>query len=61
MELKILAKLFTPEEANLASTLSLEHQSIKKVAERNNAGESEVKSLSENEWREKREEALNRL
>ncbi|GAH73355.1 unnamed protein product, partial [marine sediment metagenome] len=45
VELKLLAKLFTPEEANLASTLSLEHQSIKTIADKNDAGESEIKSL----------------
>ena len=45
VELKLLAKLFTPEEAKLASTLSLEHQSIKTIADKNDAGESEVKLL----------------
>ncbi|MEA1898149.1 MAG: 4Fe-4S binding protein [Bacteroidota bacterium] len=45
VELKLLAKLFNPEEAKLASTLNLEHQSIKEIAEKNNAEESEVKSL----------------
>ncbi len=45
VELKILAKLFIPEEAKLASALSLEHQSIKTIAEKNDAGESDVKSL----------------
>ncbi len=45
VELKLLAKLFTPEEAKLASTLNLEHQSIKTIAEKNDAMESEVKPL----------------
>ncbi len=45
VELKLLAKLFTPEEAKLASTLSLEHQSVKTIADKNDAGESEIKSL----------------
>lgn len=45
VELKLLAKLFTPEEAKLASTLNLEHQSLKTIAGKNDAGEPEVKSL----------------
>jgi Na+-translocating ferredoxin:NAD+ oxidoreductase subunit B len=45
VELKILKKLFSPEEAKLAATLSLELQSIKTIAENNNADESEVKTL----------------
>lgn len=45
VELKILKKLFSPEEAKMASTLSLELQSIKSIAENNNADESEVKIL----------------
>jgi NAD-dependent dihydropyrimidine dehydrogenase PreA subunit len=45
IELKLLAKLFTPEEAALASTLSLELLSVKDIASINGTGESEVKSL----------------
>jgi len=44
VELKILAKLFTIEEAKLASSLNLEFQTIKTIAGNNNADESEVKS-----------------
>ena len=40
-----MAKLFTPDEATLASSLSLELQSVKTIAELNHADEGEVKSL----------------
>jgi Na+-translocating ferredoxin:NAD+ oxidoreductase RNF subunit RnfB len=45
IELKLLAKLFTPEEADLASSMSLNHQTIKMISENNNLEESKVKSL----------------
>jgi electron transport complex protein RnfB len=45
VELKLLAKLFTPEEAALASNLSLESLSVKDIASIYGAGEPEVKSL----------------
>lgn len=45
VELKLLAKLFTPEEANLASSMSLEHQPIRTIAENTKLDESNVKSL----------------
>lgn len=45
VELKILKKLFSPEEAKLASSLSLELQTIKTISENNNAVEAEVKIL----------------
>ncbi len=45
VELKLLAKLFSPQEAKLASSLSLEPRSIKTIAEKNNAPEFEVKSM----------------
>ncbi len=45
VELKLLARLFTMQEAEVASSLSLEPQSIKEVAEKNNTGETETKSL----------------
>jgi electron transport complex protein RnfB len=45
VELKILARLFTPEEAGLASSMSLKHQTIKTIAEKNNLEEFKVKSL----------------
>jgi Na+-translocating ferredoxin:NAD+ oxidoreductase subunit B len=45
VELKILEKLFSPEEAKLAATLTLELQSIKTIAENINADELEVKIL----------------
>ena len=44
VEFKLLAKLFTPEEAALASNLSLELRSVKDIASMNDAGEPEVKS-----------------
>jgi NAD-dependent dihydropyrimidine dehydrogenase PreA subunit len=45
VELKLLAKLFTPEEARLASILNLDHESVSSIAERSGAGEPEVRSL----------------
>ncbi len=45
VELKLLAKLFSPEQARLATGMSLEHQSIGQIAERNNLSEQEAKSL----------------
>jgi electron transport complex protein RnfB len=45
VELKLLAKLFSPQEAKLASSLSLEPQTITSIAEKNNAPESEVKIM----------------
>ena len=45
VELKILKKLFSPEEAKLASSLSLELQTIKTISENNNAVEADVKVL----------------
>ena len=45
VELKLLAKLFTPEEATLASSLSLELLSVKDIASMNGLGEPDVKSM----------------
>lgn len=45
VELKLLAKLFTPEEAALASNLSLELKSVKDIASIYGAGEPEIKAL----------------
>src|SRR4030042_1002249 len=45
VELKLLAKLFTPEEAYLTSTMNLEHQTIQVIAKKNKLEESKVKSL----------------
>ena len=45
VEQKLLAKLFSPEEANLASTLSLEPQSVKNIAQKNNTDEVAIKPL----------------
>ena len=45
VELKILAKLFTPEEAALASSLSLVPESVAEVAQKNNIPEIEAKSM----------------
>ena len=45
VELRLLAKLFTPEEADLASSMSLIHQTIKMITENSNLEESNVKSL----------------
>ena len=44
VELKLLAKLFTPEDAALAATLSLDPKSLKEIAEQNNIDEREAKS-----------------
>jgi electron transport complex protein RnfB len=44
VELKLLAKLFTLEDAALASTLSLEPKSLKEIAEMNRLEESQAKS-----------------
>jgi electron transport complex protein RnfB len=44
VELKLLAKLFTPGDAALASSLSLEPRSLKEIAESNNLEETEIKS-----------------
>ena len=44
IELKLLAKLFTQEEAALASTLSLEWQPVRDIASRNGLSEPDVKS-----------------
>jgi electron transport complex protein RnfB len=45
VELRLLAKLFTPEEAALASSLGLELMPVRDIAALNGADESEVKSL----------------
>jgi len=45
VELKILARLFTPEQAQLAATLSLVPESVSEVAQKNNITEIEAKSL----------------
>ena len=45
VELKLLAKLFTLEEATLASSLSLELRSVRDIASTNGVSEPEVKSL----------------
>jgi electron transport complex protein RnfB len=45
VELKLLAKLFTAEEADLASTMSLKHQSVQTIAENSSLEESKVKPL----------------
>lgn len=45
VELKILAKLFTPEEADLAATLSLIPESVSEVAQKNNRSEIEAKVM----------------
>jgi len=44
VELKLLAKLFTPEDAALASSLSLEPRSLKEIAEANGLEEAETKT-----------------
>ena len=44
VELKLLARLFSPEDAALASTLSLEPKSLKEISEENGLVEAEVKS-----------------
>ncbi len=43
-ELKLLAKLFSVEDAGLASTLSMEPKALKEIAEQNKLSESEAKS-----------------
>ena len=45
VELKLLAKLFTPEDAALASTLSMEPKSLSEIAGANNMEEAEAKSM----------------
>jgi len=45
VELKLLAKLFTPDEALLASTMSLKHQPVKIIAENSGLEEVKVKPL----------------
>jgi electron transport complex protein RnfB len=45
VELRLLAKLFTPEEAGLASAMSLVHQTIKTIAGNSNLEELKVKPL----------------
>jgi len=44
VELKLLAKLFTTEDAAIASTLSLVPKSLKEIAEQNSMDEGEAKS-----------------
>ena len=44
VELKLLAKLFTPEDAALAATLRMEPKSLTEIAEENKLGEPEAKS-----------------
>jgi electron transport complex protein RnfB len=44
VELKLLAKLFTPEDAALASSLSLEPKSLKEIAEANDLEEAVTKA-----------------
>jgi electron transport complex protein RnfB len=45
VELKLLAKLFTPEEADLASKMSPVHQTIQEIAKKSGLEESKVKPL----------------
>jgi len=45
VELKLLAKLFTPEEAYLASSMDLEHQTISTIAKNGNIEELKAKTL----------------
>ena len=45
VELQLLAKLFTPDEAYLASIMSLEHKNVKTIAENSNLEELKVKPL----------------
>ena len=45
VELRLLAKLFTPEEAGLATSMSLVHQTVKTIAENSNLEELKVKPL----------------
>jgi len=44
VELKLLAKLFTPDDAALASTLSMDPKSISEITSGNNMDEAEVKA-----------------
>jgi len=44
IELKLLAKLFTPEDAELASSLGMEPKSLKVIAEENKLSEAVIKS-----------------
>jgi len=44
VELKLLAKLFTAEDATLAATLSMKPKSLTEIAEENNMEEGEAKS-----------------
>jgi len=44
VELRLLAKLFTPEDAVLAATLSMDPKSLTEIAEENGIEESEAKS-----------------
>jgi len=44
VELKLLAKLFTPDDARLATYLSMEPQSVKEIALKSNTGEDETRS-----------------
>ena len=44
VELKLLAKLFTPEDAALASTLTMEPKSLAEIADENGIEEAEAKS-----------------
>ena len=45
VELKLLAKLFSPDEAKLASSLSMEPKPISAIVVQNNADEHEVKTM----------------
>ncbi len=45
VELKLLAKLFNPEEAKMASSLSLEPQTVISIAEKNEVPEPKVKAM----------------
>lgn len=45
VELKILTKLFTPEQAQLAASMSLVSQSVSEVAQNNSITDIEAKSL----------------
>ena len=44
VELKLLAKLFSPEDASLASTLSMEPRSLAEIAAMNGQNEAETKT-----------------
>lgn len=45
VELKLLAKLFTPEDASIAATLSMDPKSLTEIAEENSMEEPEAKSM----------------